>query len=393
MAPLESLSSAQARKLCLLSQGLYPGVHTAKSIVGCIEQLGYVQLDSISVVERAHHHTLYNRLPGYQPEALWPLLASGEIFEYWSHAAALLPISHYRFSLPRKRQIASGERHWFDKQPKIAAQILARITAEGPLRARDFLEPRQGNSGWWDWKPAKRALEQLYMEGQLMVASREGFEKRYDLTERVLPNHVDTSEPSVQEYAKYLIMTGLEAQGLATTSELGYLRKGLKPVLQATAEQLCEAGEICQVNVAGRHYWMRSDAEKLLARRLSRNKLKILSPFDNLVIQRGRAGELFGFDYQIECYVPAGKRKHGYFALPLLLGDRFVGRIDAKLLRAQQTLELRQWSFESPYKGELVTALNQALIGFMQFNGANYLSVANKRYDLQQLQQPISLFG
>ena len=164
-----------------------------------IAHLGYVQIDTISVVERAHHHVLQARVPGYQPKMLDQLLHKREVFEYWSHAAAFLPMEDFRYSLPYKHAIKSGQQHWF-KSPdqKLMQNLLDRIRVDGPLRSRDLESPRKKGVGWWDWKPAKKALEQLYMQGDLMVSDREGFQKAYDLTERVLPAEVDASMPNEQ---------------------------------------------------------------------------------------------------------------------------------------------------------------------------------------------------
>jgi hypothetical protein len=197
-----------------------------RATLRAIEQLGYVQIDTISVVERAHHHVLWSRVPNYQPKFLDQLVAERKVFEYWFHAAAWLPMSDYRFALPRMAQI-NGERSWFEGiDRKLMHEILVRIEAEGPLRARDFEDTRASSTGWWDWKPAKQALEQLFMQGELMVSGREGFQKRYDLPERVLPDTVDTRMPTMDEYASHLIETTLRAHGFASIKSMTYLRKG-----------------------------------------------------------------------------------------------------------------------------------------------------------------------
>jgi len=192
------------RRRSLAAQGLLQTQPFGTGIAGAIKainHIGYVQLDTISVVERAHHH-----VPKFKPEMTNQMLLDGDIFEYWTHAAALIPIDDYRFSLPYKNEIKSGRIHWY-KNPdkKLMLKLLARIRLDGPLRSRDLENSNSKREGWWDWKPAKKALEQLYMQGDLMVSNREGFQKTYDLTERVLPSHINSKTPSTEEFAEHLI--------------------------------------------------------------------------------------------------------------------------------------------------------------------------------------------
>lgn len=175
----------------LNAQGLLRAQPYGSGLVGAkkaINHLGYVQIDTISVVERAHHHVLYSRVPKFKPDMMNQMLLNKDIFEYWSHAAAFLPIADFRFSLPYKHAIKNGQTHWYrNPDKKLMNELLARIRSDGPLRSRDIETDTKKQAGWWDWKPAKKALEQLYMQGDLMVSEREGFQKVYDLTERVLP--------------------------------------------------------------------------------------------------------------------------------------------------------------------------------------------------------------
>ena len=327
------------------------------------------------MVERAHHHSLWNRVNNYHSTQLEQLQQDKQIFEYWSHAAAYLPMRDYRFSLPRKRAIASGDKHWFDKDPQLAQQILQRITAEGPLQAKDFEHKTQRNTGWWDWKPAKKALEQLFMEGELMVVKRQGFQKVYDLTERVLPSNINTTIPSDNEYYQHLISRFLSAHGIAKPEHICYLLKGIKATIKKHCEQMLAAGQLISVEVNKQQYYALPDVTDLLSQSLTRNKVKILSPFDNLLIQRKRTLELFGFDYQIECYVPADKRQYGYFSLPLLWGQQFAGRMDVKMNRKSGILQVKHLHLETPKIDEFLQALKPSLQQFMLFNLAQQLQV------------------
>ena len=369
------------RRIAINQQGLLKAESFGRgkaATLRAIEQIGYVQIDTISVVERAHHHVLGSRVANYRPAMLDQLVRERKLFEYWFHAAAWLPMADYRYSLPRMRQ-QNGERNWFKNgDRKLMHEILARVEAEGALRTRDFEEPRASNSGWWDWKPAKQALEQLFMQGELMVSSRQGFQKVYDLPERVLPDWVDTREPTLDEFAAHLIDINLRAHGFVTLVSVTYLRKGqalreaVKRQLQARidAEQLTQRslGKNCSVYI---------DPERLESRApRSLAQLRILSPFDNLVIQRQRCREVFDYDYQIECYVPEPLRQFGYFCLPLLYRDRLVGRIDCKAHRAQARLEVKSIHIEQAVGDDFAELMNAALQRFASFNGCDQIEYA-----------------
>ena len=392
------ISPEQGRKLALLSQKLHHTTHFGhgkQAVYNAVCHLGYVQIDSISVVQRAHHHSLYNRVNNYQNHYIAQLLDEKQLFEYWSHAAAFLPMADYRFSLVRKKAIANGDKHWFDKDPKLTRQILDRIKAEGPLQAKNFDPPSKcqgkAQAGWWDWKPAKKALEQLYIEGELMVVKRQGFQKVYDLTERVLPEGIDTTMPSIEEYTQYLINGYLRANGLAKPEHIAYLLKGMKGPVKQQCQAMCEDHKLIELHIGQHLYYALPEVENLLSQRLSRNKVKILSPFDNLLIQRKRTFELFDFDYQIECYVPAPKRQYGYFSLPLLWGQQFAGRADMKVDRKTQTLHLKHLHLETNKADSFIDALKSALKSYMNFNQAGYLqchtiSHSNEHLTTNQIQ-------
>ncbi|MBU2239233.1 MAG: winged helix DNA-binding domain-containing protein, partial [Gammaproteobacteria bacterium] len=240
---------SRLRRLALASQGLLQASPFGSGLAGArkvVSHLGYVQIDTISVVERAHHHVLYSRVPKFAPAMTNQLLLDRDVFEYWSHAAAFLPIDDFRFSLPYKNAIKSGQTHWYkDPDEKLMAELLARVTSDGPLRSRD-IETKSSNSGagWWDWKPAKKALEQLYMQGDLMVCNREGFQKTYDLTERVLPSHVDSTTPSLDEFASHLVDQQLRCHGLTSLKGLTYLRRntGLRNAVKNIVDERLAQG-------------------------------------------------------------------------------------------------------------------------------------------------------
>jgi uncharacterized protein YcaQ len=385
--------AAKLRRIALNQQGLLKAEFFGRgkrATLRAIEQLGYVQIDTISVVERAHHHVLWSRVPNYRPKFLDQLVKQRLVFEYWFHAAAWLPMRDYRFALPRMAKM-NGERNWFElSDRKLTDSILQRIQIEGPLRARDFADTRQTNKGWWDWKPAKQALEQLFMRGELMVSGRQGFQKVYDLPERVLPDWVDSSMPSMQDYANYLIDTTLRAHGFASLVSMTYLRKGkqLRDAVKQQLQQRLETNLLTTVDL-GNNNTVYIDPE-LLETRAPRSsaQVRILSPFDNAVIQRQRGREIFAFDYQIECYVPAPLRQFGYFCLPVLYRDRLVGRIDCKAHRKDSSLEIRSLHIEQKVDANFSELLCRALRSFAAFNSCDQLLVrsANSTDLLRQIQ-------
>lgn len=336
-----SLSPEIARTIALSSQGLYTPLGVGKKgIVKAIGHLGYVQIDTLAVVARAHHHTLWTRTENYAPAHLDELLAKERsIFEYWSHAASYLPMSDYRFSLPRKKLYREGRSHWFSKDEKVMRYVLDRIKSEGPLMSKDFEAPEKRKGVWYEWKPAKQALEQLFMEGTLMVAGRKGFQKIYDLTERVLPPGIDTSFPSEREHARFLIMKTVNAHGFVSEKEITYLRKGLTESIAKELSRMVKQGELIEVSIGNEKgvYYSTNSKLDLAAKQRMHDTVHILSPFDNSLIQRKRVEKLFGFNYQVECYVTEAKRIYGYFCLPVLYNDSFAARFDPKADRASGT--------------------------------------------------------
>lgn len=357
-------------QLNMQQQGLLQP-HT--SVTETISRLSYVQIDSINVVERAHHHVLHSRMPEYQPKMLDMALAKGEIFEYWSHAAAYLPIADYRFSLQRKQQLQNGGKHWFEPDDKIMQEVRARILAEGPLKASDFEHSEAKNGTWWDWKPAKKALEQLFMRGELMVVRREKFQKVYDLTARVLSKDVDAKAPTDSEFTRYLIDRYLDAHAFGTAAQMAYLRKGMKSAVAQELAELLAHGLLACFKTAGQSYFYRPSLQ--LNAPLP-NKVWLLNPFDNLLIQRQRLKQWFDFDYQIEVYVPAEKRQYGYYSLAILWRDTFVGRVDVKADRQANLLLLQQLTLE---EGVMVNGLDEdfcaafdiAVSEYARFNGCD----------------------
>ena len=374
---------ARLRRFALASQGLLqaqPFGHCLAGARKAINHIGYVQIDTISVVERAHHHVFQARVPNFEPAMTNQMLLDGDIFEYWTHAAAFIPIADFRFSLPYKNAIKSGQTHWY-KNPdrKLMGELLTRIRSDGPIRSRDLEANTTKRAGWWSWKPAKKALEQLYMQGDLMVCDREGFQKSYNLTERVLPSHVNTHMPSMEEFAAHIVDQQLRCHGLVSLKGLTYQRRNaeLRKAVKALVNERLAQGTLEQVQISNGEVFILETG--VLERPLPRlnNRMLILSPFDNSVIQRERLKALFQYDYQIECYVPEAKRQYGYFSLPLLYRDGFIGRMDCKAHRKDSHLEIRSLHFEQHnFDDDLViAAFVNAITPFAHFQKCDSLSL------------------
>ncbi len=370
------LALRDARRLSIVAQGLHkrkPFGTGASAVLRCIEQLGYVQIDTISVINRSHHHTLWTRIPSYAKSDLDALQREGKVLEYWAHAAAYLPMRDYRYCLPYMHAVASGQKHVRTRDPRSMQAVLDRIRAEGPLKSQDFETPSQRGKHWgWNWKPAKIALEQLFIEGKLISSRREGFQKVYDLPERVLPSDVDTRMPTAAELHSHLIRTAIAAHGLVTVTEICYLRKGIKADVQRRLREMEEAGEVVRVGVVGSdqvHYSTANTLRTLEATRVS-GHVHLLSPFDNLVIQRKRLRRLFDSHYQIECFLPPAKRQYGYYCLPIVHGTEIIGRLDPKADRRAGELIIKALFLERPLveKEKLATKLARQIEQLAAFN-------------------------
>lgn len=349
------------------------------AVLRTIEKLGYVQIDTISVVERAHHHVLWSRNPGYLQKHLHTLLTDEKrVIEYWAHAAAYLPMRDYRHTLVIKQYFKDHRDRWPKPDRKVMKRVYEAVKSEGPMMARDFSDASHRASGWWDWKPAKWALERLFLEGDLVVTERRGFQKVYDLPERCIPSEVLISHPTPKEHADYLIRKTLDAQGIASIQDICYLRRGVKKSVEAVLSEMVSNGEVEQVKIGA---IKRPDyfaiPEVLTSSDRIAKTVKLISPFDNLVIKRKRLLQLFDFDYQIECYVPRPKRKFGYFALPILFQDRFVGRADCKADRKNKEFHVYNLTIEKDVKCDelLIQQLSQGIREFATFNNCVEINV------------------
>ncbi len=379
------ISNSEARKLALSQQGLLsakPKFGRGKSAtLRAIEHLGYIQIDAISVIQRAHHHTLWSRVPGYEPRFLNSMLAKDcSIFEYWSHATAFLPIKDYRFSLPVMHSMSTKAKHWYQVDPSYKLQVLEKIKKEGPLYARDFETPKSQPGAMWNWKPAKQALHELFMEGSIAVKSRDSFHRLYDISERVIPAlHTQTqTPPSISEYIWHRCRQAIQAHGVTSVSEIRYQRFISGKEVQSVLTDKIEQGLVIPVKIgdSNKEYFSFPEYLDNIPARVIR-QLHFLSPFDNAVIQRKRAQELFDFDYQTEIYYPIDKRIYGYFSLPVLYGTEFIGRMDPKAHRDRKVLEIRNLALDPHVKSsdKLLNALKSKLNQFASFNECHEFTI------------------
>ncbi|HEX9091659.1 MAG TPA: crosslink repair DNA glycosylase YcaQ family protein [Anaerolineales bacterium] len=388
-----------ARTLALYAQGLTNSNSADRkpsldSINQLVEKLGCVQIDTLNLVQRSHYLVLWSRLGPYSPADFDSLIYTPEqrlLFEGWQRVASIIPLKDYRYQLPRMHNMrqnhSEGFLRWFDKEGhELLDTVLERIRNEGALRAADFEYhgPRRGS--WWDWKPAKTALEYLFAFGDLMIANRVNFQRVYDLTERVLPAWVDTQPLSVEQRDHYWLEQAALALGIAQPNQLigysYYQRGNVRQVLHAMLKE----GELVQVEASladgeVEPYLVHRDMLELLQQAadgaVSAERTTFLSPFDNLFWAPKRDEQLWGFDQRLEAYTPAPKRIWGYFSLPILHRDRFVGRFDPKMERKEGILRLKALYLEPGVEPDeqLVSGVAHAMRDFMAFNRARELVI------------------
>ena len=354
------ISASDARRLLLHAQGLLddPGAMppaTPRGVARLVERMGFVQVDTISTVERAHHLILAPRMNGYRPEMLAHVLENDRLlFEHWTHDASVIPLKWYAQWKPRFERARAGGR-WHRKQlgpeaERVMAAVVERITREGPLSSRDFEHTgARGDSSWWGWKPQKVALDYLWRCGVLHVVARRNFHKVYDLSTRAVPKWVAAPPPGERAHVAWACRTALERLGTATAREVAQFWAAVSlPQAAAWLKQAQRAGEVMEVSVrsadgAAVRTYAPSDVPERIARLPEPPPgMRLICPFDPVLRDRARAKRLFGFDFRFEGFVPAASRKHGYYVMAILEGDRFVGKADPKFERASGTLKVHK---------------------------------------------------
>src|SRR5437867_5726163 len=388
---------------------------TAPRLLRFVQDVGGIQLDSINVLDRAHYLTVWSRFGPYDRARLDRLVYRRRLlFEYWAHAACLVPAS----PLPRGRRAMldyrsrhTGWSGWLRRNAKVLSTVQAAVQASGPMGNSDFEGRRPAGGGWWSWRPVQHALHHLWMTGAFTIRSRQHFQKRYDLLERAMPDVLGVEPVSSEEFRRWHLERSLRAMGAANELDLTrYLTfpRFAPGVRRAALRAMLERGEVTEIELEGtpgRWLVLTSDLSALArAGRAAAPSLgtTFLTPFDSLLWHRDRVARLFGFDYRIEVYTPGPKRVHGYYTLPILHHGHLIGRVDAKSHRAERRPEARHAPFEpwfasvqAPPAGggqvdqdEALAGLGEALGSLAAFVGADEVTL--RRVTPRRLRAPLA---
>lgn len=393
---LPQLDTRAARRLFLHRHGLAvppAGAGKGADLLGLIQDLGFVQIDSINTVARAHDMILYARRPAYRPAHLKRLYESDRaLFEHWTHDAAVIPMAffphwHLRFARDAERlktRWRDWQGHGFEDRFE---PVLRHVRDHGPVTSSDVGQgENKGRTGWWDWHPSKTALEYLWRSGALTVVGRDGFRKRYDLTERVIDAGLlaDHARPAAEETLDWACSAALDRLGFATAGELAaFWALATAQEAKAWCAAALARGEIVEAEItcadgARRRVFARPDVEDEATRLPpAPGRLRVLSPFDPALRDRARALRLFGFDYRIEVFVPAARRKYGYYVFPLLEGERIVGRLDMKTERDRLQITALWPETGIRWTPPRQNRLEAELTRVARFAGVSELSFAN----------------
>ena len=355
-APL-SLSLDAARRLWIGAQRLdapAPFGAGPEAVRAAVAHLGYVQIDTINVVERAHHHILATRIPGYaRADLAAALSADRSVFEYWAHALAYIPTADLRFFLADMRRRHADPSAWFGSvSPADIRRVVARIRRDGPLTIRDIDGERvEKHHLWASRKPEKRALEAAFFAGILTVSARDGMVKTYELADRHFGWPPRPRVATEAQTLDYLLDRALRAQGAVSLDSVCYMDAPRKKPMAALIDARVRRRRLVPLAIDGlKPHW--ATPEALAGPRPEPETVHVLSPFDPLVIQRRRLAALFGYHHAFEAYLPAAKRRFGYFALPVLVGDRIAAAIDTKADRAGGRLLIQTWTWIDERDGD-----------------------------------------
>jgi hypothetical protein len=360
---------------------------TPDAIVELVTALGYLQIDTLHVVNRAHYVTLWTRFGSYDLDAFHRLVyTAGErrLYEGWGHAASFIPLEHYRY---HRWRISRGFREWLDKDGnrELAGQTLERIRAEGGLRVADFEYNGPQRGSWYDWKPSKMALETLFAHGDLMVADRVNFHRVYDVTERVLPEWVDATPVDPDEGRRFCLEQAAVALAVFEPRSLTWYAHMMATPARSILRALIDEGVLVQIQgetMDGVQTWMVHRDSLLLLQRAADGDFKperttFLAPFDSLFWAGERDQKLWGFNQVLECYKRPEDRIYGYFCFPILHKDRLVGRFDPKLDRKSGVLYLNALYLEPGIQpeDELIAGVAAAMRDFLSWHGAQSLKI------------------
>lgn len=371
-----SLSLPQARAIWMDAQRLTaeaPFGAGPQAVEAAIAQLGYVQIDTINVIERCHHHILFSRIPAYRRSDLATLQsAQKSIFEYWTHALSYVPTADLPFFIPAMKAYRDNPSQWFGSVTRAeVAAMTRRLREEGPLSIRDIDDDElvDKTHPWASRKPSKRVLQLMFYQGRVAIAARDGMVKTYDLIERHFGWEKPPRAPTASQVTAYLLDRALRSQGVVSLDSICHLNARAKKDVAALIETRVRKKQLVPIVLEGHEkvaHWARPDSLDL-ALPEPQGRVHILSPFDPLVIQRKRLKAFFGYDHIFEAYIPAAKRQFGYFALPVLIDDEVVAVADLKTDRQQGKVLIQKWTDLRALTAAEKAAIDGALERFERF--------------------------
>ncbi|MFD3566312.1 winged helix-turn-helix domain-containing protein [Streptomyces sp. NPDC058667] len=374
--PAAELSADEARRIALRAQGFLGAPDRRAGVRGVLRALGQVQLDTISVLARSHELIPYARLGAVGrttvEDAYW---TEAHAFEYWSHAACVLPVEEWPHFAFRRRAYRSRPQWHHDLSAGAYDKVVDQLRAEGPQTATE-LGGAKNKGEWWDWSDAKIAVERALMYGEVVVVERRGWKRVYDLAERAIPEALLHDDLDDTECVRRLVRQAGEALGVGTRADIADYHR----IKGEQFDAVVEAAGLVPVTVAGWGKPAWADPAALASEPRGRHRTTLLSPFDSLIWERARTERIFGFTHRLEAYVPKPKRVHGYFAMPVLAGGRLVGRVDPA--REGSTLVARQVTLDGP---RAVPAVATALREAAAWVGCDAVSVVPERMNHPEL--------
>ena len=353
------VSQLDAKKIWIQAQRLNTAAPFGDSVDAtrlAVEHLGYVQIDTINVIERCHHHILFSRIPSYRRSHLLHAQRDAKsVFEYWTHALSYIPSGDFRFFMPEMAAYRRDTTRWYHSTtPREIRRVLKTIADEGPVTIRDMNDEVlvEKTHPWASKKPSKKALEVAFYAGQVVINERIGMLKRYELTQRHFGWTAMPRRATAPEILSYRLDRALRSQGFVSLDSVAYLEPSAKPAFEKLIRARVRAGALVEIVVEGAPAKVQHWAEPSVLDRplLEPTITHLLSPFDPLVIQRKRLAMIFDYEHRFEAYVPAAKRKYGYFALPVLMDDEIVALVDLKTDRQKQKLLVQKWSWLPKFK-------------------------------------------
>jgi uncharacterized protein YcaQ len=361
------LSVSTARRIWIRAQRLdqrSPFGEGPDAVAEAVAHLGYVQIDTINVIERCHHHILFTRIPAYRRADLGRAQSADKsVFEYWTHAQAYVPSADFRYFITDMKQHRLNRDRWFASVTAADSRKVMRLVRKGPLTLRDIEddELREKDHAWASKKPSKRALHLAFFEGRLAISARTGMLKTYDLIERHFGWDRLPKAATAAEVAAYLLDRALRSQGVVSLDSICHLDAPSKGAVKRIIDARVRKGELVAVALDGAKHPHWAAPDTLAASYEPNDLVHILSPFDPLMIQRKRSELFFGYGHRFEAYVPKEKRVLGYFALPVLAGDAIVAALDLKTDRQNRKLLMQQWTWIGDAHKRANAALRKAL--------------------------------